>query len=263
MSADDNPLNASFGACAALVKAGDPDRFLSAQSAPPESRKKLMAIYAVNLEIARAPWMSAEPVVAQMRLRWWADEIAKIYQGQRVDSHEILLALRDVIFDHNLPQSLFDAMTTARIFDIYSEPHESREDFGAYINATAGSVMELAARVLGGGAEMLNPIRDFAYGAGVANLLRASAELHSRGRHPLLANIVEIVEDASAKLHNARAHRRSIPHSIRPALLAGWRADATLHEARKRPASIAAGLLEESPARKMLSLRWKTLSGRW
>jgi len=45
----------SFDACAALVAKGDPDRFLSAMTAPVALRGRLLTLYAFNLEVARAP----------------------------------------------------------------------------------------------------------------------------------------------------------------------------------------------------------------
>jgi len=253
----------SFDACKSLVKSGDPDRYLSARSAPAEGHKALMAIYAVNLEIARAPWASQEPLVAQMRLRWWGDEIAKIYRGEVVNSHEILPALREVIFDHNLPQTLFESLVEARHFDIFNDPHASIEAFNAYIDATAGGVMELAARALGAGPDALPTLRDFAFASGVASLMRAAPALIARGRAPLPEDMETIIAEALSRLRAARANRAAMPKAATPALLAGWRASAALTEAQKRPHSIAAGLLEESPARKMASLRWRTLTGRW
>jgi 15-cis-phytoene synthase len=41
-------------ACAAMVERGDPDRFRAAMVAPPGRRPGLMALYAFNLEVARA-----------------------------------------------------------------------------------------------------------------------------------------------------------------------------------------------------------------
>lgn len=253
----------SFEACEKLVKTGDPDRFLSAKSAPAEGHKALMAIYALNLEIARTPWASPEPLVAQMRLQWWADEIEKIYQGKRVTAHEILPALREVIFDHNLPQRHFEALIAARMKDVYADPPENRTEFDNYINATSGSVMAMAAKTLGAPDTAMKTIADFAYGAGVATLLRAAPTLVARGRQPLIEPVGEIVKSACQSLAKARAQRSAVPSSVAPALLAGWRADVTLKTARKRPGNILAGLLEESPAHKMATLRWRKLIDKW
>jgi len=253
----------SFDACEKLVKTGDPDRWLSAQSALPEARKALMAIYAVNLEIARAPWASPEPLVAQIRLQWWADEIGKIYHGQVVDSHEILPALRKVIFEHNLPRGLFETLIEARHFDLGTAPHDGQTGFDRYITGTAGSVMGLAATALGATPAHLPVIHDFAYGAGVAALVRAAPELLARGRSPLPDAISDHVVKARKRIAKARKQRGHLPPALTPALLAGWRANTTLNLAYKRPENIQLGLLEESPAYKMASLRWRKLTGRW
>lgn len=253
----------SFSACEKLVKAGDADRWLSAQAAPPEGRKALMAIYAVNLEIARAPWASPEPLVAQMRLRWWADEIAKIYNGERVETHEILPALRSVIFKHALPQKGFETLISARMNDIYTDAPKSQEAFDHYIDATSGTVMALSARVLGTAESAMPVVADFAYGAGVAALLRAVPHLVARGRHPLFLPVEASVVKARKRLKKARAQRAKIPTSALAAMLAGWRSNATLNRAQANASHILSGHLEESPARKAASLRWRALTGKW
>ncbi|NOX39165.1 MAG: squalene/phytoene synthase family protein, partial [Alphaproteobacteria bacterium] len=72
----------SVDACAALVQRGDPDRFMSAMTAPPHLRGRLMVLYAFNLEIARAAWVTSEPMIAEMRLQWWLDMVTEIREGR-------------------------------------------------------------------------------------------------------------------------------------------------------------------------------------
>ena len=62
---------------ARLVERGDPERWRTAMTAPPR-RAGLMALYAFNLEIARAPWVASEPMLAEIRLRWWRDALADL-----------------------------------------------------------------------------------------------------------------------------------------------------------------------------------------
>jgi phytoene/squalene synthetase len=62
-------------ACAALVERSDPDRFRVAMAAPPAAREVLFPLYAFNLEVARAPWATREPMLAEMRLQWWRDQV--------------------------------------------------------------------------------------------------------------------------------------------------------------------------------------------
>ena len=69
----------SLDACAALLQRGDPDRYLSVLAAPLWARELLLPLYACNLEIARAPWASKEPMIAEMRLQWWRDKIGRAH----------------------------------------------------------------------------------------------------------------------------------------------------------------------------------------
>lgn len=71
----------SAEACAALVERGDPDRWRSAMTAPAPRRAGLMALYAFNLEVARAPWVASEPLMVEIRLQWWLDALAEIFDG--------------------------------------------------------------------------------------------------------------------------------------------------------------------------------------
>ena len=65
----------TVAACAGLVERGDPDRFLAVMAAPPAARARLFPLYAFNLEVARAPWVTQEPMIAEMRLQWWRDAV--------------------------------------------------------------------------------------------------------------------------------------------------------------------------------------------
>ena len=69
-------------AVAALVERGDPERWRSAMTAPPAARAGLMALYAFSLEIARVAWVASEPMLAEIRLRWWLDALDEIYAGR-------------------------------------------------------------------------------------------------------------------------------------------------------------------------------------
>ena len=61
----------TVAACAAIVQRADPDRFLAVMAAPVAVRARLFPLFAVNVEVARAPWVTQEPLIAQMRLQWW------------------------------------------------------------------------------------------------------------------------------------------------------------------------------------------------
>ena len=66
-----------LAACAAIVERGDPLRFRTAMLAPVAQRGALFALYAFNVEVSRAPWVTKEALIAEMRLQWWRDVVAE------------------------------------------------------------------------------------------------------------------------------------------------------------------------------------------
>ena len=87
----------SLQACADLVRKGDPDRFLAAMAAPPAARRVLFPLYAFNVEVSRAPWLTSESMIAEMRLQWWRDVLEEIRAGGAVRRHEVVDALVPVL----------------------------------------------------------------------------------------------------------------------------------------------------------------------
>ena len=84
-------------ACAQLVERGDPDRFAAAMAAPVRARAVLFPLYAFNLEVARAPWLTQESMIAEMRLQWWRDALEEIRAGGLVRRHEVVTPLAHVL----------------------------------------------------------------------------------------------------------------------------------------------------------------------
>lgn len=271
----------SFDACAEIVRRGDPDRFRCVMVAPTQLRGHLLALYAFNLEVARAPWVTREPLIAQMRLQFWRDAIAGIYGGTP-QKHEVILPLAVVIHKAKLPRELFESLIDARHFDIGQNPHSSRESFDLYIENTSGALMELAALALGAGKEAIPTIRDFAYGAGVAKLLQALSALFAAGRDPVPTGWVldrdliatgavseplsratsEIAGEALRRLNRARQHRNLVPHSALAALLPGRDAGIVLRNILKSPENVLQ-LAPLSEFRQRWSLLWRGLIGFW
>ncbi|MEY8838550.1 squalene/phytoene synthase family protein, partial [Cribrihabitans sp. XS_ASV171] len=86
-----------LAACAALVERADPERFRAAMAAPVAAREVLFPLYAMNVEVSRAPWVTAEPMIAEMRLQWWRDALAEIAGGGPVRRHEVVTPLAAVL----------------------------------------------------------------------------------------------------------------------------------------------------------------------
>jgi phytoene/squalene synthetase len=252
-------------AVAALVERGDPERWRTAMAAPPGQRPGLMALYAFNLEVARAPWATSEPMIAEIRLEWWHEAVEEIYDGQAPRRHEVVEPLARTIEAADLPRRLFEEMIAARRADAAAAPHADRAALALYIDHTAGHLMELAARHLGAEGAALPVVRDFARGAGTAALLRALPELRARGRDPLPRDVAvdALARDGLAALARARERRDRVPRAAAPALLPGWQATRMLKRAAADPDAVRAGGLETAAVRARAGLVWRAFSGRW
>jgi 15-cis-phytoene synthase len=256
-------FDADFRACAALVQNGDPDRFLAAMAAPVVARPVLFALYAFNVEIARAPWVTREAMIAEMRLQWWRDAIEEIAQGKAVRRHEVTTAMAAVLTPERAAE--LDEMIVVRQWDIYKDPFRDAADFARYIDQSAGTLMWAAARALGPADEAV--VRDFAFASGLANWFRAIPALEARGRLPLPDGrrqaVQALARDGLARLERARAARRRVSGAAGAALLAGWQTAAVLRQVADDPRRVADGALGQSEARKRLTLMARAASGRW
>jgi hypothetical protein len=132
----------SLDACANLVQRGDPDRFRAVMAAPAWARGQLLPLYAFNLEVARAPWLAQEPLVAEMRLQWWRDTLAEPVPR----AHEVAGPLHALIRDAGLPVAVLDRLVAARRWDCWREPFDDAAALETYLEDTGGGLMWLAAR---------------------------------------------------------------------------------------------------------------------
>lgn len=244
----------SLEACADLVRRADPDRFLAAMAAPAAARTVLFPVFAFNVEVARAPWVTAEPMIAEMRLQWWRDALAEIAAGGPVRRHEVVDALAPVLDVEGA--RLLDALIEARRWDIGTEPFADQAAFAAHIQATSGNLLWAAARALGAG-DAEAAVRGPAWAAGLANWLLAVPELEARGRIPLPDGRVQAVRALAAEGLSRLAARRA-PVAARPVLLATWRAGALLRQAHRHPERVAQGILGQSEFSRRFSLLWRS-----
>ena len=254
----------TINACAALVERGDPDRFLAIMAAPPDARAVLFPLAAFNIEVARAPWLTKEPLIAQMRLQWWQDAVEEIVAGRTPRKHDVIGPLAGVIRAKTLPLEPFKALIAARQWDIYTEPFADRPEFLAHMDQTAGGLIWLSALALGADPRHESLIRGVGVAAGIANWLTAAPELAARGRVPL-------VDDSDAALVAVADHGLALIGAAKgtafgpaiPALRCCWRAPALLRQVKVDPSRVAAGTLGTSEFQRRASLMARAFSGGW
>ncbi|SOB98748.1 squalene/phytoene synthase family protein [Rhodobacter maris] len=240
--------------CAERLAAGDPDRFAAVMALPGRARAPLFAVYAANLELARAPWAAREPMVAEIRLQWWIDALGALAAAGTEPRHEIGPALLNIA-----PEALelLVEMGEVRRTDCWSDPFEDAGRLRDYLDATSGALTLAAARALGlSGHEAA--LRAAGAAAGLAAWLVALPELTARGRLCLAGarpeDLAGLASEALVALDAAEVGLKTAPEAARFATLAHWQARRILHHAAKAPERIAAGELRGSEFRRRLSL---------
>jgi len=81
-----------FSYCADLLRRSDPAQFSLCLFAPFPERAGLLNLYVLLHELRRIPHQAADPIAAQIRLKWWHDRLDDLYQGIVPAGHPVLEA---------------------------------------------------------------------------------------------------------------------------------------------------------------------------
>ena len=167
---------------ATLVRAHDPDRFLTALFAPPEQRAALLTLYAFGHELARARDVTSEPHLTLIRLHWWRE----VVEGAR-RRHEVATPLSDLLDSGRLPRDLL-----VRIIDAHeteAEPEiETLAAWRTWLLEGMGGIAVAAATLLGAPAPA--SLRPLGAAVGAARVVRWNRTLAMRGRCLLPADLL-------------------------------------------------------------------------
>jgi phytoene/squalene synthetase len=243
----------SLQACAELVERGDPDRFLATMAAPSALRGTLFPLYAFNVEIARAPWVTQEPMIAEMRLQWWRDALEEIETGGAVRRHEVVSPLAELL-DAEACATL-DLAVAARRWDIYKDPFEDAAHFEKYLDETSAGVLWTAARLTGARASEEPAVRAWGRALGLVNWFRAVPALEAANRIPLVDGRPEAIRTLAAQaLKLPRPEKNA-------ALLPAWQVKVLLKQVAQNPMRVAEGSLGQSEFRKRISLAKAAILG--
>lgn len=253
------PRTPPLSAAAESVRRLDRDRFVTALFAPVRRREDLFALYAFNADVAGIREKVTEPMMGLIRLQWWRDQIAALYETDAAPPpHPVAGPLAEAVRRHELPRAPFDALLDAREQDMEEAPPADRTAFLAYARATGGSVQRLAAALLGASeapaaeaAErvgtawaMIGLLRATAFHAAQRRVSLPAADLAARGidphvvmagqPHPAVQAVAEELADMAALLlAEARAERGRVPRGALAALLPAVLADGYLKRLRK------------------------------
>lgn len=250
-------------ACAELVERGDTPRFRTTMAAPPEARPALFPLWAFNIEVSRAPWVTQEPMIAEMRLQWWRDALEEIRKGEGIRRHEVVTPLSQRLTSGGA--ALLDALVEARRWDIWKEPFEDEAHFRRYIDATSGHLLRAGAGMLGA-ALPSEAAADAGFVLGLTGWFRAIPALEAAGRMPLPDGreqaVAALASEALERAQALRRRRASIAPALAPLFYGLPEAVSVLKLARKTPARVQAGALEIAPLAQRVGLL-KASFGRW
>src|SRR6266481_1158397 len=118
---------------AALVRRHDRDRYQTVLFAPAARREALFALYAFNYEIARVRESVSQPMLGQIRLEWWRENIAAAFKGSPVRHHVVVEPLTAAIRELALTRAHFDRLIDAREIDFEEDPPASLATLEDYV----------------------------------------------------------------------------------------------------------------------------------
>lgn len=125
------------------VRATDPDRWLSSRFvADTAARTDLIALYAFEAELMVIPTKVTQPMLAEMRFTWWADQMEGVFAGAPRKRHPVLEALSAAVGRHGLDRAPFDQLIEAHVGRVHGAPHD--------LDAFYVGPMQAAVRILAG-----------------------------------------------------------------------------------------------------------------
>jgi phytoene/squalene synthetase len=273
--------------CLAQIRRYDRDRYLTVVAAPEPAAADLAVLYAFNLEIALVRDSVTESMLGRIRLQWWREALAEVYEG-RPRRHAVLESLAALHARRPLTRATFEHLIDARETEFDDFIPADLAALESYADATSGDLIRLAAEAAG-----LDPtagnlaalIRHVGIGFGLTGIARAVLFL-ARRRHTLLpdtlllkhgvsldllyelkpqpglnAAVAELA--AAARGHLDAAKRLRAPKQLLPALRIGTLARAHLARLKQRNHDLFDPRSIEPSPRDIWLLAGKRLIGSW
>ena len=191
-----------------LVRRDDHDRFLTAQFTPADRRGDTLALLAFNCEVARIRESVSEVLIGAMKLQWWRDVVAALYEGRAAAfaGNPVVAALGEAIGRRGLSRVHFDTLLDARAQDLEDAPLHDVAALEVYAEGTASRLTWLMLEALGVRDE---PSVAAARHVGIAWALTGIARavlFQMRANHVLLPTA--LMEQAGLSAHDVTAANR-------------------------------------------------------
>jgi phytoene synthase len=182
-----------------LVSRVDHERWLATRFvADEDARADLIALYAFNHELAHAAEVASQPLVGEIRLAWWTEVLDEIFGGKRVRGHPGARSLAVAVERRRLERAPLEALIDARLRDLDGWPLKPGE-LQAYVDATRGGVMRIAAEILAPGAPM-DAVAPAAQAWGLAGLARSPGRLTPDDEQEAARQVRAALKEANRRL---------------------------------------------------------------
>jgi phytoene synthase len=133
--------------CEGKAAASGSSFYYSFRFLPPERRRAITAFYAFCREVDDVADECRDPALAQVKLAWWRDEVARLYAGK--PEHPVTRALLEAIGPYHLPEDAFGQIIDGMEMDLGLVRYPDFRELRLYCHRVAGVVGEVAALIFG------------------------------------------------------------------------------------------------------------------
>ncbi len=272
--------------CMNELRKHDRDRYVTLLFAPDASRGELAALYNFNLEISRIPYLTKEPMLAEIRLQWWRDAVAHLFDGEP-EHHPVFDVLAPAMARRKFSRIFFENLIDCRQREIKGNGFESLDRLERYAEGCSASLLILALEALGVGED--EAARRAAMNVGTAwalvTMVRSQPRMSQyrkvnlpqdlmgkygidpediiQGRidEPARNAFGEMLRLAERHLENARSLTRQVPKVARSPLMLAALADQYIKQLWKQNGNPFKRLPELPPMIRPLCLLTKSVRG--
>ena len=126
-----------------LIRRADPDRWLSSRFiGGPGARADVIALYAFDHELRRAPQAASRALLAEIRLTWWREVLEQIAAGAPVRRHPTAEALAAAVRRRGLPVGRLEAAVDARLYALDGDRAQGEVEAAQHITAAAARALD-------------------------------------------------------------------------------------------------------------------------
>lgn len=177
--------------------------YYSFRALKPDTRDGITAFYALCRELDDVVDECTDPNIARLKLAWWREELAMLYDKQ--PRHPVSQALLPVISRGNIPCEWLEEIVDGMEMDLDQQRYADYKSLLLYCHRAAGVVGQVAAEIFG---YQNRQTLKYAHALGLAfqltNIIRDVGEDARRGRIYLPLNELEQHGVATADILNQR-----------------------------------------------------------